>query len=165
MAYCYLGEGDFAGALKVTDEAIVDTQCPGPLRFLAHLYAAESLIRTRKLTHAIRHLGPENIGDLSSGTSRDQGDDIKEGDVESTRVPVQTITAESAKIALFLNLASAYAIKQDFDQCLSCLSQVKALQPGPATYRKVTLMSIYALLCQNKSDLALAIVEQNKLPF
>ena len=43
------------------------------------------------------------------------------------RQPVQSFTAESAKTALMLNLASAYCMRNAFDQSAHCIAQVRAL--------------------------------------
>ena len=169
LAYCHLGNSNLSVALALANEMISVAGCPGPLRFLAHLYAAESLIHMRRMSQAIQHLTPDNIGDLSSGSSSRSapgGGDGGDGDAAeaSTPAPEQAFTAETAKITMLMNISAAYAIKGSFESCLKCLAQVTASGPTAAVGRKVVLMTIYALLCEGRTADALTILEKNKMP-
>ena len=168
LAYCHLGNANLSVALALANEMIGVAGCPGPLRFLAHLYAAECLIHMRRMSQAIQHLTPDNIGDLSSGSSSRAapGGDSGDGDAAeaSTPAPEQAFTAESAKTTMLMNISAAYAIRGSFEACLKCLAQVTASGPTAAVGRKVVLMTIYALLCEGRTADALALLEKNKMP-
>ena len=66
LAYAHLATHGTIEALRFAEELLTSPDCPGHLRFLGHLYAAEAHIHSGRVAQAIVHLAPENVGDLSA---------------------------------------------------------------------------------------------------
>jgi len=162
MAYAYLGTGNLHEALRYAQMLLAEASCPGPIRFLAHVYTAEAYIRLRRFADAMQHLSPQNVGDLSSKGPAASEDAAGEAENLPTEVP--PFTAESARNTLLLNLAAAYCIKDDCDQAGACLAQVKQLPAESHQTRQSALLSVFVSLRQGKHDAALEIIQRHQRP-
>jgi len=70
-SYVALSVGDFVLAGSYATDLLDRHDLPGAYKMLAHLYAAESLILQDKLSDAIKHLDPDNIGDVNLSMATD----------------------------------------------------------------------------------------------
>uniref|UniRef100_A0A4W3IUQ9 CCR4-NOT transcription complex subunit 10 n=1 Tax=Callorhinchus milii TaxID=7868 RepID=A0A4W3IUQ9_CALMI len=73
-AYVALALGDNLVALNHAEKLLQQPKLSGSLKFLGHLYAAESLISLDRISDAITHLNPENITDVFLGISSNEQD-------------------------------------------------------------------------------------------
>eukprot|EP00039_Didymoeca_costata_P014336 m.230275 g.230275 ORF g.230275 m.230275 type:complete len:665 (-) comp15998_c0_seq5:271-2265(-) len=158
LMYAYLGVARLQEAFDLGESLLIDPVCSGSLRFLAHVYLAEALVRMKKYTEAIRHLQPENIGDLNPVQVVEEesgGDnDGQAADSEQTRTPA--FSNEAAKLTLLLNLAATYCMRADCNEAAVCLQQVNPAinQANPYQIRQYLVLSVYVALRRNQHSQA-----------
>ena len=167
LAYSYLGLGDMHEALRLGRELLDDQACPGPLRFLAHVYMAEAFIKLNRFPDAIQHLSPDKVGDLSSRGATASTEDSAGADadtVPSDAAAVPAFTVESAKATLLLNLVAAYCVKGDLDQASVALGNVKGLPSGTPQAMQAALLTVYVELRRGNYVQALEVVKRHQRP-
>lgn len=164
LAYAYLGEGSYFDAVRVSTELLAEKERPGALRYLAHVYAAEALIRLERYNDAAEHLTPKNVGDLNSiSTAVPVVDDLCEAEPLPAVGSGHTFTEANARATLALNLASANCIKGDFEQAKACLSAAGELDHGTALARQLGLLSAYLSLREGDANAALHILTTTRV--
>jgi tetratricopeptide (TPR) repeat protein len=130
-------------------------------KYLAHVYAAESLCMLGRASEAIDHLSPSIIDDLippNSSVSPLQG---------THSSPYSSLTSHSqplsavARNMLYTNLACAHILRDDLAQAQACIAQALTHQPSST---KALLLQVYLELRKGNNDIALELLKRGR-PF
>uniref|UniRef100_A0A3Q3JBX5 CCR4-NOT transcription complex subunit 10 n=1 Tax=Monopterus albus TaxID=43700 RepID=A0A3Q3JBX5_MONAL len=168
-AYVALALGDNLMALNHAEKLLHQTKVSGSLKFLGHLYAAESLISLDKISDAIAHLNPENVSDVSMEvltSEQDQGSDRGDEPVESSgkQTPLcYPSSVTSARAMMLFNLGSAYCLRSEYDKARKCLHQAASMVNTKEIPPEAILLGVYLELQNGNTQLALQIIKRNQL--
>ncbi|XP_053736660.1 CCR4-NOT transcription complex subunit 10 isoform X2 [Synchiropus splendidus] len=168
-AYVALALGDNLMALNHAEKLLYQPKVSGSLKFLGHLYAAESLISLDRISDAIAHLNPENVTDVSMGvlnTEQDQGSEKGDEPVESSGKQTQLCypsCVTSARAMMLFNLGSAYCLRSEYDKARKCLHQATSMVNTKEIPPEAILLGVYLELQNGNTQLALQIIKRNQL--
>ncbi|XP_043544671.1 CCR4-NOT transcription complex subunit 10 isoform X4 [Chiloscyllium plagiosum] len=169
-AYVALALGDNLMALNHAENLLQQTKLSGSLKFLGHLYAAESLISLDRISDAITHLNPENITDVFLGVSsneQDQGSDRGESEqMENSGKQILQCypnSVSSACAMMLFNLGSAYCLRSEYDKARKCLHQAASMVNPKEIPPEGILLAVYLELQNGNTQLALQIIKRNQL--
>ncbi|KAM9797917.1 CCR4-NOT transcription complex subunit 10 [Neosynchiropus ocellatus] len=168
-AYVALALGDNLMALNHAEKLLYQPKVSGSLKFLGHLYAAESLISLDRISDAIAHLNPENVTDVSMGvlnTEQDQGSEKGDEPVESSgkQTPLcYPSSVTSARAMMLFNLGSAYCLRSEYDKARKCLHQATSMVNTKEIPPEAILLGVYLELQNGNTQLALQIIKRNQL--
>ncbi|XP_078395959.1 CCR4-NOT transcription complex subunit 10 isoform X3 [Cetorhinus maximus] len=169
-AYVALALGDNLMALNHAENLLQQTKLSGSLKFLGHLYAAESLISLDRISDAITHLNPENVTDVFLGVSsneQDQGSDRGENEqMESSGKQILQCypnSVSSACAMMLFNLGSAYCLRSEYDKARKCLHQAASMVNPKEIPPEGILLAVYLELQNGNTQLALQIIKRNQL--
>ncbi|XP_069777083.1 CCR4-NOT transcription complex subunit 10 isoform X2 [Narcine bancroftii] len=156
-AYVALALGDNLMALNHAENLLQQPKLSGSLKFLGHLYAAESLISLDRISDAITHLNPENVTDVFLGVSsneQDQGTDRGENEqMESSGKQILQCypnSVTSARAMMLFNLGSAYCLRSEYDKARKCLHQAASMVSPKEIPPEGILLAVYLEL-QNEN--------------
>eukprot|EP00026_Physarum_polycephalum_P002861 Phypoly_transcript_02870.p1 GENE.Phypoly_transcript_02870~~Phypoly_transcript_02870.p1 ORF type:complete len:843 (+),score=269.67 Phypoly_transcript_02870:83-2611(+) len=130
-------------------------------KYLAHVYAAESLCMLGRATEATEHLSPSIIDELippNSTVSPLQG---------THPSPYSSLTSHSqplsavARNMLYTNLAASHILRDDLAQAQACITQALTHQPSST---KALLLQVYLELRKGNNDIALELLKRGR-PF
>ncbi|XP_078253755.1 CCR4-NOT transcription complex subunit 10 [Rhinoraja longicauda] len=169
-AYVALALGDNLMALNHAENLLQQPKLSGSLKFLGHLYAAESLISLDRISDAITHLNPENVTDVFLGVSsneQDQGSDRGENEqMESSGKQILQCypnSVTSARAMMLFNLGSAYCLRSEYDKARKCLHQAASMVNPKEIPPEGILLAVYLELQNGNTQLALQIIKRNQL--
>uniref|UniRef100_A0A4W3J0N7 CCR4-NOT transcription complex subunit 10 n=1 Tax=Callorhinchus milii TaxID=7868 RepID=A0A4W3J0N7_CALMI len=169
-AYVALALGDNLVALNHAEKLLQQPKLSGSLKFLGHLYAAESLISLDRISDAITHLNPENITDVFLGISsneQDQGSDKGESEqMESSGKHILHCYPNSvtcARAMMLFNLGSAYCLRSEYEKARKCLHQAASMVNPKEIPPEAILLAVYLELQNGNTQLALQIIKRNQL--
>lgn len=169
-AYIALALGDNLMALNHAENLLQQPKLSGSLKFLGHLYAAESLISLDRISDAITHLNPENVTDVFLGVSsneQDQGSDRGENEqMESSGKQILQCypnSVTSARAMMLFNLGSAYCLRSEYDKARKCLHQAASMVNPKEIPPEGILLAVYLELQNGNTQLALQIIKRNQL--
>ncbi|XP_067837848.1 CCR4-NOT transcription complex subunit 10 isoform X2 [Heptranchias perlo] len=169
-AYVALALGDNLMALNHAENLLQQAKLSGSLKFLGHLYAAESLISLDRISDAITHLNPENVTDVFLGVSsneQDQGSDRGENEqMESSGKQILQCypnSVTSARAMMLFNLGSAYCLRSEYDKARKCLHQAASMVNPKEIPPEGILLAVYLELQNGNTQLALQIIKRNQL--
>ncbi|XP_051878822.1 CCR4-NOT transcription complex subunit 10 isoform X2 [Pristis pectinata] len=169
-AYVALALGDNLMALNHAENLLQQPKLSGSLKFLGHLYAAESLISLDRISDAITHLNPENVTDVFLGVSsseQDQGSDRGENEqMESSGKQILQCypnSVTSARAMMLFNLGSAYCLRSEYDKARKCLHQAASMVSPKEIPPEGILLAVYLELQNGNTQLALQIIKRNQL--
>ncbi|XP_062912800.1 CCR4-NOT transcription complex subunit 10 isoform X4 [Mobula hypostoma] len=169
-AYVALALGDNLMALNHAENLLQQPKLSGSLKFLGHLYAAESLISLDRISDAITHLNPENVTDVFLGVSsneQDQGSDRGENEqMESSGKQILQCypnSVTSARAMMLFNLGSAYCLRSEYDKARKCLHQAASMISPKEIPPEGILLAVYLELQNGNTQLALQIIKRNQL--
>uniref|UniRef100_A0A8C6WHZ8 CCR4-NOT transcription complex subunit 10 n=1 Tax=Neogobius melanostomus TaxID=47308 RepID=A0A8C6WHZ8_9GOBI len=164
-AYVALGLGDNLMALNHAEKLLHQPKVSGSLKFLGHLYAAESLISMDRISDAIAHLNPENVSDVSMGvctSDQEQGDDPIESSGKQTPLCYPSSVA-SARAMMLFNLGSAYCLRSEYEKARKCLQQAASMVNTKEIPPEAILLDLVLSLSTGNTQLALQIIKRNQL--
>eukprot|EP00912_Choanoflagellata_sp_UC4_P001229 UC4_evm1s769 len=145
-AYIALENGDWTQALEWSNKLLKkNANFVDHFRYFGYLYAADALLRMHRITDALEHLSPENISKLNLNAVSTEGETVSgfhqrwDSDSGTLDRGVADVTAvdTSAKALFYMNLASAFSVKREFDKAERCLSEAVAMSPSTAGSMRV----------------------------
>lgn len=153
-AYVTLGLGDYNRSLQFSERLLKQKHPSGPHKFLAHMYRAESLIKLDKLSEAITELNPENLSAM-------EGFDEQLAESKSMKPFPKSIS--EARSMFLLNLASAHALKAEFDKSKQILRQLVANKIPAQINSQAVLLSVYIELRTGNVPVALNLLKRGEV--
>lgn len=160
-AYVCLCLSDHSAALRHAETLLVaHPKIPGVYKLLGHLYAGEALICLGRVSEAVTHFDPRQVGDVSlSSPSQD-----------ATQSPPLMLPNESwypgnmttAMQVMRYNLSVAYALRGELEKANNILKEVWTERNGnmPA---QVVMLAMYIQLQMGHTDVMKSIVKKNIL--
>ncbi|XP_015906148.1 CCR4-NOT transcription complex subunit 10 [Parasteatoda tepidariorum] len=173
-SYVSLCLGDVLLAHEYAKSLLAQPRISGAHKFLAHLYAGESLLLMDRITDAVEHLNyqctsdielafPVNSSEVSLKHQTRFDSKLNEKNDDGSR-PVGNVpnwfpnAISSAKFITQYNLAVAYAVREEWSKSLECLMQTTSTN-GKMPPRALSLL-IYVQLHQGTAENTKAYVKQ-----
>ncbi|XP_033754532.1 CCR4-NOT transcription complex subunit 10-like isoform X2 [Pecten maximus] len=174
-AYVSLCLYDYALALQHAENLLRQPRLSGAQRYLGHLYMAEALVAMDKIADAIQHLNPETVVDISTNPpeqksdqdKNDKGDKLDKGekDQESSEAkgslyPWSPKDLTKAKAIMQYNLATAHAIRGEYDKAMANLGESSNYigTPLPA---QMYFLKLYLDLIEGRRKMAQIVIKDH----
>ncbi|XP_052063394.1 CCR4-NOT transcription complex subunit 10-like [Mytilus californianus] len=175
-AYVGICLNDFTMALQHAENLLKQPRLSGAQRYLGHLYMAEALVALDKIADGIQHLNPELVTDINTlppepksdqdknekneKTEKDKGDKDQETEVKGSFYPWSPRDLTRAKAIMQYNLATAHAIRGEYDKAMANLVESSNYMGTPLP-AQMYFLKLYLDLIEGRRKLAQIVIKDH----
>lgn len=171
-AYCALCLNDYTLALQHAETLLKQPRLSGAQRYLGHLYLAEASVALDRIADSIQHLNPELVTDISTNPPEQKSEQEKVDKADKNDKDQETTEAKGslctwsprdltrAKAIMQYNLATAHAIRGEYDKAMSNLGESSNFigTPLPA---QMYFLKLYLDLIEGRRKMAQIVIKDH----
>ncbi|XP_041375361.1 CCR4-NOT transcription complex subunit 10-like [Gigantopelta aegis] len=173
-SYVALNLNNHLMALHYAEDLLKQPKLSGAQKYIGHLYMAEALVELDRIADAITHLNPESVTDISTCPPEMKSDQDKQdkGDKGEKDLLAESTEAKSAlypwspkdmsraKAIMQYNLATAHAMRGEYDKAMSNLTE-SSKNIGTPLPAQMYFLKLYLDLMEGRRKMAQFVIKDH----